>query len=63
MDQQTKTELEAAAFRRLLKHLDERKDVQEDRLGEPMRAEGVEDRVHLRRPIRLRPEGLVGVGH
>ncbi len=28
MDQQTKTELEAAAFRRLLKHLDERKDVQ-----------------------------------
>jgi uncharacterized protein len=28
MDQQTKTELEAAAFRRLLKHLDDRKDVQ-----------------------------------
>jgi hypothetical protein len=28
MDQQTKTELEAAAFRRLLAHLDERKDVQ-----------------------------------
>lgn len=28
MDQQTKTELEAAAFRRLLQHLDERKDVQ-----------------------------------
>ena len=28
MDQQTRTELEAAAFRRLLKHLDERKDVQ-----------------------------------
>ena len=28
MDQQTQTELEAAAFRRLLRHLDERKDVQ-----------------------------------
>ncbi|ROQ18534.1 hypothetical protein EDC38_2761 [Marinimicrobium koreense] len=28
MDTQTQTELEAAAFRRLLKHLDERKDVQ-----------------------------------
>lgn len=28
MDQQTQTELEAAAFRRLLKHLDERKDAQ-----------------------------------
>jgi Uncharacterized protein conserved in bacteria len=28
MDEQTKTELEAAAFRRLLAHLDERKDVQ-----------------------------------
>jgi hypothetical protein len=28
MDQQTQTELEAAAFRRLLAHLDERKDVQ-----------------------------------
>lgn len=28
MDTQTKTELEAAAFRRLLQHLDERKDVQ-----------------------------------
>lgn len=28
MDQQTRTRLEAAAFRRLLKHLDERKDVQ-----------------------------------
>ena len=28
MDQQTQTELEAAAFRRLLSHLDERKDVQ-----------------------------------
>jgi hypothetical protein len=28
MDQQTRTQLEAAAFRRLLKHLDERKDVQ-----------------------------------
>ncbi len=28
MDQQTQTELEAAAFRRLLQHLDERKDVQ-----------------------------------
>ena len=28
MDQQTQTELEAAAFRRLLKHLDDRKDVQ-----------------------------------
>lgn len=28
MDKQTQTELEAAAFRRLLKHLDERKDVQ-----------------------------------
>lgn len=28
MDQTTKTELEAAAFRRLVKHLDERKDVQ-----------------------------------
>jgi len=28
MDDQTRTELEAAAFRRLLKHLDERKDVQ-----------------------------------
>ena len=28
MDQQTRTELEAAAFRRLLQHLDERKDVQ-----------------------------------
>jgi hypothetical protein len=28
MDEQTSTELEAAAFRRLLAHLDERKDVQ-----------------------------------
>ncbi len=28
MNPQTQTELEAAAFRRLLKHLDERKDVQ-----------------------------------
>lgn len=28
MDQQTQTELEAAAFRRLLAHLQERKDVQ-----------------------------------
>ncbi len=28
MDQQTQTELEAAAFRRLLNHLDERHDVQ-----------------------------------
>lgn len=28
MDKQTQTELEAAAFRHLLKHLDERKDVQ-----------------------------------
>ena len=28
MDKQTQTELEAAAFRRLVKHLDERKDVQ-----------------------------------
>ena len=28
MDQQTRTELEAATFRRLLQHLDERKDVQ-----------------------------------
>ena len=28
MDQQTRTELEAAAFRRLLKHLDDNKDVQ-----------------------------------
>lgn len=28
MDQQTRTELEAAAFRRLLVHLDSRKDVQ-----------------------------------
>ncbi|MCP4596022.1 DUF1244 domain-containing protein [Neptuniibacter sp.] len=28
MDQQTKTEIEAAAFRRLLEHLDNRKDVQ-----------------------------------
>ena len=28
MDQETRTQLEAAAFRRLLKHLDERKDVQ-----------------------------------
>ena len=28
MDQQTRTELEAAAFRRLLDHLDSRKDVQ-----------------------------------
>ena len=28
MDLQTQTELEAAAFRRLLQHLDERKDVQ-----------------------------------
>lgn len=28
MDQQTKIELEAAAFRRLIQHLDERKDVQ-----------------------------------
>ncbi|MBY6201886.1 DUF1244 domain-containing protein [Maritalea mobilis] len=28
MDDATKTELEAAAFRRLLQHLDERKDVQ-----------------------------------
>lgn len=28
MDPQTRTELEAAAFRRLLQHLDERKDVQ-----------------------------------
>lgn len=28
MDKQTQTELEAAAFRQLVKHLDERKDVQ-----------------------------------
>ena len=28
MDQQQKTEVEAAAFRRLLKHLDDNKDVQ-----------------------------------
>ena len=28
MDRQTQTELEAAAFRRLLEHLDSRKDVQ-----------------------------------
>ena len=28
MDQETKTELEAAAFRRLVQHLDENKDVQ-----------------------------------
>jgi len=28
MDQQTQTELEAAAFRRLIAHLQERKDVQ-----------------------------------
>ena len=28
MDEQTRTQLEAAAFRRLLQHLDERKDVQ-----------------------------------
>ncbi|BBB25069.1 DUF1244 domain-containing protein [Amphritea japonica] len=28
MDTKTQTELEAAAFRRLVKHLDERKDVQ-----------------------------------
>lgn len=28
MDEKTRTELEAAAFRRLLEHLDERKDVQ-----------------------------------
>jgi len=28
MDQQTRTELEAATFRRLLEHLDSRKDVQ-----------------------------------
>ncbi len=28
MDTQTQTEIEAAAFRRLLEHLDERKDVQ-----------------------------------
>lgn len=28
MDKQTKIELEAAAFRRLIQHLDERKDVQ-----------------------------------
>lgn len=28
MDQQTRTEIEAAAFRRLLEHLDRRKDVQ-----------------------------------
>lgn len=28
MDQHTRTELEAAAFRRLLEHLDSRKDVQ-----------------------------------
>ena len=28
MDEQTQVELEAAAFRRLLKHLDQRKDVQ-----------------------------------
>jgi len=28
MDKQTQTELEAAAFRRLVAHLDERKDVQ-----------------------------------
>ena len=28
MNEQTQTELEAAAFRRLLKHLDDRKDVQ-----------------------------------
>jgi hypothetical protein len=28
MDQQTRTEVEAAAFRKLLEHLDKRKDVQ-----------------------------------
>ncbi len=28
MDQQTRTEVEAAAFRRLVEHLDKRKDVQ-----------------------------------
>ncbi|WP_036186436.1 DUF1244 domain-containing protein [Marinimicrobium agarilyticum] len=28
MDQQTRTEVEAAAFRRLVEHLDNRKDVQ-----------------------------------
>ena len=28
MDQQTQTEIEAAAFRRLLEHLDNRKDIQ-----------------------------------
>ncbi|TQV84703.1 DUF1244 domain-containing protein [Exilibacterium tricleocarpae] len=28
MDQQTRTELEAATFRRLLQHLDQRKDLQ-----------------------------------
>jgi len=28
MDDQTRTELEAAAFRRILRHFDERKDVQ-----------------------------------
>jgi len=28
MDQQTRTEIEAAAFRKLLEHLDKRKDVQ-----------------------------------
>ena len=28
MDEQTKTEIEAAAFRRLIEHLQERKDVQ-----------------------------------
>lgn len=28
MDQQTQTEIEAAAFRKLLEHLDKRKDVQ-----------------------------------
>jgi hypothetical protein len=28
MDQQTRTEIEAAVFRRLLEHLDQRKDVQ-----------------------------------
>jgi len=34
MDQQTKTELEAAAFRRLLQHLDEHKEVQNIQLME-----------------------------
>ena len=36
MDQQTQTEVEAAAFRRLLAHLDSRKDVQNIELFESL---------------------------